>query len=110
GQSNQCGSHLRGAIPSRDILGGGCHFEGCDFLLQVTKSCQWRHRIATTLKDSFTFLRREPTEHATRGTRSTNNFCAFCASSWSNWLCTKSSPCRDLKSSLRSLRISVISA
>jgi hypothetical protein len=27
-----------------------------------------------------------------------------------DWLCPKSSPCRDLKSSLRPLRISVISA
>ena len=34
---------------------GRRHKEGRALILQVTKSCQWRHRIATTLKDSFTF-------------------------------------------------------
>jgi hypothetical protein len=37
-----------------DFLGGR-HFEGRDLILQVTKFCQCRHRIATSLKDSFTF-------------------------------------------------------
>jgi hypothetical protein len=35
---------------------GGRHFEGRDFLLQVTKCCQWRHKFATTLKEPFTLL------------------------------------------------------
>ena len=39
---------------SNDSLGGR-HFEGRDLILQVTKSCQCRNRIATSLKDSFTF-------------------------------------------------------
>ena len=34
---------------------GRCHLEGRALILQVTNFCQCRHRIATTLKDSFTF-------------------------------------------------------
>ena len=41
---------------------GGVIFEGRDLILQVTKSCQCRHRIATSLKDSFTFGAREADE------------------------------------------------
>ena len=37
-------------------------FEGRDLILQVTKCCQCRHRIATSLKDSFTFGAREADE------------------------------------------------
>jgi hypothetical protein len=41
---------------------GRCCLEGRDLILQVTKSCQCRHKIATSLKDSFTFGAREAGE------------------------------------------------
>ena len=38
---------------------GMASFEGRDFLLQETKSCQREHTFVTTLGSSFTFVQRE---------------------------------------------------
>jgi hypothetical protein len=34
---------------------GGDHLEGRDLILQVTKTCQRRHKFVIILKESFTF-------------------------------------------------------